>query len=129
MAKYRALFLEEATDHLAEMSQSLLVLEKDAAAQEAIETAFRMAHSIKSMAASLEYGSISALAHRLEDCMEAVRAAGRVTDPEHLALLFRGLEGLERLVGAVRDTGSAPAGDPELLAALAAARPAKKAPR
>jgi two-component system chemotaxis sensor kinase CheA len=129
MAKYRALFLEEATDHLAEMSQSLLTLEKDPAAQEAIETVFRMAHSIKSMAASLDYASISELAHRLEDRMEGVRAAGRVSDPQDMPLLFRGLEGLERLVAAVRETGAAPPGDPELLAALAAARPGKKVPR
>jgi len=118
LAKYRALFLEEATEHLAEMSRALLSLEKDPAASEAIETVFRMAHSIKSMAASLEYGSISDLAHRLEDRMESVRAEGRVSDPEVLGLVFRGLEGLERMVAAVRESGEPPPGDPELLAAL-----------
>jgi two-component system chemotaxis sensor kinase CheA len=127
LAKYRALFLEEATDHLAEMSQGLLALEKDSSAQEAIETVFRMAHSIKSMAASLEYGSISDLAHRLEDRMEGVRAAGRVTNPEDLPLLFRGMEALERMVGAVRETGAAPDGDAELLAELSRTSAPKKA--
>ncbi len=127
LAKYRALFLEEATDHLAEMSQGLLCLEKDPSAQEAIETVFRMAHSIKSMAASLDYGSISELAHRLEDRMEAVRAAGRVAEPQDLMLLFRGMEALERMVGAVRETGAAPGGDPELLAELSRPRAPKKA--
>jgi hypothetical protein len=38
---------------------------------------------------------------------------------EELSLLFRGLEGLERFVGAVRDTGEVPGPDAELLAALA----------
>jgi len=118
LAKYRALFLEETTEHLAEMSRALLDLEKDPAATEAIETVFRMAHSIKSMAASLDYTSVSELSHRLEDRMESVRAEGRVQDPEVLGLLFRGLEGLERMVGAVRETGEPPAGDPALLAAL-----------
>jgi len=118
LAKYRALFLEEATEHLAEMSRALLDLEKDPTATEAIETVFRMAHSIKSMAASLDYTSVSELAHRLEDRMESVRAEGQVQDPEVLGLLFRGLEGLERMVGAVRETGEPPAGDPALLVAL-----------
>jgi two-component system chemotaxis sensor kinase CheA len=118
MAKYRALFLEEATEHLAEMSRALLVLEKDPEAAEAIETLFRMAHSIKSMAASLDYGSIAELSHRLEDRMEAVRSAGRVDGTEDLPLLFRGLETLERMVGTVRDSGETPPGDPELLAVL-----------
>lgn len=127
LAKYRALFLEEATDHLAEMSQGLLALEKDPSAQDAIETVFRMAHSIKSMAASLDYGSIAELAHRLEDRMEAVRAAGRVAEPRDHALLFRGMEALERMVGVVRETGAAPDGDPELLAELSRPRASKKA--
>ncbi len=118
LAKYRRLFLEEATDHLAEMSRALLVLEKDAGAGEAIETVFRMAHSIKSMAASLDYTSIAELSHRLEDRMEVVRTAGRVEEPGDLGLLFRGLEGLERMVAVVRETGEAPPSEPGLLEAL-----------
>ncbi len=120
LAKYRALFLEEATEHLAEMSRALLVLEKIPNAGEAIETVFRMAHSIKSMAASLDYTSISELSHRLEDRMEGVRAAGRVHGADDLALLFRGLEALEQGVETVRSTGEAPAADADLMAALSA---------
>ena len=118
LAKYRALFLEEGTEHLAEMSRSLLELEKDPAAGEAIETVFRMAHSMKSMAASLEYESITRLAHRLEDRMESVRAAGRVCSMNDLPLLFRGLEALEAMLARVAQTGEAPDGDAALLAAL-----------
>jgi hypothetical protein len=55
IAKYRNLFLEEATEHLAEMSRSLLALEKEPELRESIEAVFRAAHSIKSMAASLSY--------------------------------------------------------------------------
>jgi two-component system chemotaxis sensor kinase CheA len=122
MAKYRDVFLEEATDHLAEMSRALLELEKDPARTEAIDLLFRMAHSIKGMAASLDYGSIEQVAHRFEDRMQEVRAASRAED---LGLLFRGLEGLEAMVATVRETGAPPPPDPELARALAA--PPKKA--
>ena len=108
LAKYRALFLEEAAEHLSEISTALLELEKDLAADGAIDVAFRMAHSIKSMAASLGYDSITELAHALEDRMERVRSAGRVSGPEELRPLFHGLEGLEAMVGIVRETGEAP---------------------
>ena len=91
MAKYRRIFLEEATDHLAEISRALLDLEKEMSSGEAIDTIFRMAHSIKSMAASLGYDPVADLSHRMEDRMEGVRAEGRVRGPDELSLLFRSL--------------------------------------
>lgn len=120
MAKYRRIFLEEATDHLAEISRALLDLEKEMASGEAIDTIFRMAHSIKSMAASLGYDPVAELSHRMEDRMEGVRAAGRVRDPEELALLFRALEALEAMVAAVSNEADVPPADEALVEALAA---------
>ncbi len=118
LAKYRALFLEEATEHLAEMSRACLALEKDPASGEAIDLVFRLAHSIKGMAASLDYDAVTRLAHRLEDRMAVWRAQGRVDTPQGMLLLFRGLEELERLVGRVSREGSCPAPDEALIAAL-----------
>jgi two-component system chemotaxis sensor kinase CheA len=118
LAKYRNLFLEEATEHLAEMSRALLTLEKNPDNGEAIDLVFRMAHSIKGMAGSLGYDSITEIAHKLEDRMDGYRAAGRVEVVEGIAILFRGLDGLERMVDVVRDSGEAPPPDLELASAL-----------
>jgi chemotaxis protein histidine kinase CheA len=79
-----------------------------------------MAHSIKGMAASLEYDAITQLAHRLEDRMAVWRAQGRVDAPAGLLLLFRGLEGLESMLAVVRANGESQPADATLLAALAA---------
>lgn len=119
LAKYRALFLEEAQEHTAEIGRALLELEKSADSQEAIDTIFRMAHSIKSMAASLGYDSVSEVAHSLEDRMEDIRREGRLRTAEEGALLFSGLEGLEQMIGVVAATGDAPPPMPALLEALA----------
>jgi two-component system chemotaxis sensor kinase CheA len=119
LAKYRALFLEEATEHLAEMSRACLALEKEPTNGEAIDLVFRLAHSIKGMAASLEYEAVTRLSHRLEDRMAAFRAQGRVDVPDGMLLLFRGLEGLERMLAALRADGECPPADEELLDALA----------
>jgi two-component system chemotaxis sensor kinase CheA len=120
LAKYRTIFIEESTEHFAEISQALLELEKDPASVESIDVVFRMAHSIKGMAASLGYDSITDLAHRLEDRMQLVRGAGALDSGDEISLLFRGLAALEAMVGAVRETGEAPPADPDLVAALAA---------
>lgn len=118
LEKYRNLFLEEGSEHLAEMSRALLALEKDPASEEALEVIFRMAHSIKSMAASLGYDSISEVSHRLEDHMDRVRTQGSVSGSREMMILFRGLEALEQMLGQVRDTGECSETDPDLIALL-----------
>jgi two-component system chemotaxis sensor kinase CheA len=119
MAKYRQIFLEESSDHLEEISRALFDLEKEMANAEAIDTLFRMAHSIKSMAASLGYDSVAELSHRMEDRMEGVRADGRVRSQVELALLFRSLEALEAMVAAVARDEEPLVADDELLSLLA----------
>ena len=121
LAKYRALFLEEATEHLSEMSTALLALEKVPRDQEAIDTVFRMAHSIKGMAASLEMDSVTELSHQIEDLMDRYRSAGEVDAAEGVPLLFMALDGLEVMVAGVRENGEAPALDEALVARLIAA--------
>ena len=104
-ARYLPLFLEEATDHLAELGRALLVLEKDPAAAEALELCFRMAHSIKGMAASMSLDPITDCAHALEDRLGKAQRAGRVDPVVELPLWFSALDRLERLLRSVRDTG------------------------
>lgn len=124
LSKYRTIFVEESTEHLSEISTALLRLEKQPDLADAIDSIFRMAHSIKGMAASMGYDSIAEIAHRLEDRMQVIRGAGRAASGDEMALLFRGLEGLEAMVGAVRNSGEEPPPNPELARALAGAEPA-----
>ena len=120
MAKYHELFLEEAAEHLSEMSRALLTLEKDPRHVESIDSLFRMAHSIKSMAASLDYDAIAELSHRLEDRMEGIRREARVRGGGELGLLFQGLEALEEMVAFVRENSASPPPRADLLDALLA---------
>jgi chemotaxis protein histidine kinase CheA len=76
-----------------------------------------MAHGIKGMAASLEYGSITEVSHRLEDRMSLLRDGGELGSGEEVALLFRGLETLEAMIAIVRETGESP--PPDFPAAVA----------
>ena len=100
LEKYRRLFVDEATDHLVEMSRALTVLAEGRRAgerAEAVDTLFRMTHSIKGMAASLDYDSVSLLAHRLEDWLEPFR--GEPSLPRAgLGLLYEAVRALEEMV-------------------------------
>lgn len=127
LAKYRTIFIEEATEHFAEISRALLELEKDPGRAESIDVVFRMAHSIKGMAASLGYDGITEVAHKLEDRMQRIRDAGTVGPDEELSLLFRGLTALEGMVEVVKQTGEGPPASPDVVAELCSA-PASAAP-
>ena len=129
LAKYRSLFLEEATEHLAEIGQALLTLEKDPRDGPALDVVFRMMHSMKGMGGSLGYDAVSELAHRLEDRLGAWRKGGGIDDGQGVAMLFRGLESLERMVAVVRETGEPPPPDDALLALLGNSESPKKALR
>ena len=120
LEKYRRLFVDEATDHLVEMSRALALLGEDTAAEaraDAIDTLFRMAHSIKGMAASLDYDAVSTLAHRLEDWLEPLRSGSALS--EHgLPLLFESVRALEEMVGIVDESGTSPGPREDLIARL-----------
>ena len=108
-ARYLALFLDETSDHLGEMGRALLDLEKDPASAAALEVCFRMAHSIKGMAAAMHFEPIAERAHALEGRLSAARGAGCVDPLSELPQLLADLDVLEHLVRAVRDTGECPA--------------------
>jgi two-component system chemotaxis sensor kinase CheA len=88
---------------------------------EAVDTLFRMAHSIKGMAASLDYGAAATLAHRLEDWMEPLRA-GREVDSAGLSLVAEAIAALEEMVACVDESGEAPAPREDLITRLSAPR-------
>ena len=118
--KYRRLFVEEASEHVAEMSGALTSLESrdGGSAEGAIDTLFRMAHSIKGMAASLEYESVAVLAHRLEDWLEPLRETGAVPDGA-LEMLYQVVGAFEEMVQAVEESGEAPETRGDLIERLA----------
>ncbi|HTO55739.1 MAG TPA: Hpt domain-containing protein [Myxococcota bacterium] len=118
LEKYRTLFVDEASDHLQEMARALAALSAgDEPATEAIDTLFRMAHSIKGMAASLDYDAASSLAHKLEDWMEPLRT-GAAIDREGLGLVAEAVAGLEEMVACVDETGAPPQPRADLIARL-----------
>ena len=118
LSRYQTLFLEESREHCAEMSAALLELEKDCDSAESIDLLFRAAHSIKGMAASLGHDAVAELAHAMEDRMQSVREAGRVSGEDGTALLFRALLALEEMLEAIRSDRSPDAAS-ELISALA----------
>lgn len=103
VSKYRALFIEESREHLAEMSRLLVELETASTRGPLIDEVFRHAHSIKSMAATMGYEPIATLAHRLEDVVGAHRGSGSAFPATTVDSLLRGVDALSAQVQSIAE--------------------------
>lgn len=75
LSKYRHLYVSETQENLEKMAQLVVRLEAAPDDREAIDTVFRLAHSIKGMSGTMGYTPMFELAHQLEDLMDGVRRA------------------------------------------------------
>lgn len=142
-AKYAALFQAESREHLRDCSRLLLEWEQSPAAREPVDGVFRAIHTIKGMAATMGYGSVTDLAHRAESLLDAIRGGRLAARPEHVDILLRTVDALEAGIGAPATDELTPAeaqllGQLESAAVIAVAgeretapakRPAKRAGR
>ena len=88
-ARYAALFLSESREHLTEVDDALLALERDHATTlingTHLATVFRGVHTIKGMAAAMGYTAVEQLSHALESRCEPLRRGAEPLSAEVLA--------------------------------------------
>ncbi len=127
MGRYLGLFVSEAGDHLDDLSDDLVRLEKTA--REGVDTAaildgmFRHAHSVKGMSASMQFDGIASLAHKSEDLLGALRKSRGPIPADVVDVLLVAVDGLQAMVKAAV-SGPPPPAEPALVERLvrAAAR-------
>ena len=66
-------FAAESEENLAAIEQSLIALERDPRAEEALRAIFRSAHTIKGNAATLGFRAVAEFAHLFEDVLDRLR--------------------------------------------------------
>jgi len=101
MDNFREMFLTEAAEHLQLMVDLLVQLDSDPQDQDGIDALFRGAHSIKGMAASMEYAETARLAHHLEDHLDDCRQLGQISGVE-IDWLLEAVDLLELLLADIR---------------------------
>ncbi|MGH9262859.1 MAG: Hpt domain-containing protein, partial [Acidimicrobiales bacterium] len=98
LSQYAELFLAESREHLGVCNQLLLEWERAPAAREPVQGIFRAVHTVKGMAATMGYGRVADLAHRMENVLDTLRRRTKPVGAELLQLLFRARDGLEQAV-------------------------------
>jgi len=98
MSQYRNLFLSEAREYLKTINETVVALEESPEDRAGIDTLFRGAHSLKGMAASMEYSDVVEVAHRMEDLMIRVRDASLRFESAIADLLLEGSDVIARML-------------------------------
>ena len=67
------MFLEESQEHIQNINRNLLLLEQHPGDSEVINEVFRSAHTLKGIAGSMEYKTMTQLAHGMENILDGAR--------------------------------------------------------
>ncbi|EZH66886.1 chemotaxis protein CheA [Bacillaceae bacterium JMAK1] len=96
--EYLHLFIEESFEHLQNVQQHLLSLEQEEDVMLHIEEIFRSAHTLKGMAATMEYKTITELTHTMENVLDGLRKEELSLQPAMIDVLFQSADALEAMV-------------------------------
>ncbi len=94
-------FVADTRDHLQQLSKDILQLENHPDHTDAINAAFRAAHTIKGSARMMKQIAISDTAHKLEDLMDALRSGKLALDTSISNLIFEGIDALTHMINQI----------------------------
>jgi two-component system chemotaxis sensor kinase CheA len=92
------MFLEESKDNLQTLNEALLQLEQEPDNVDKLNEIFRVAHTIKGMAATMGYNTMAALTHKMEDVLSEFRDGQLKVTKQVVTVLFKCLDTLEQMV-------------------------------
>ena len=101
MSQYRDLFVSESKGHIQVFNELIVRLEDNAPDTAAVDELFRHAHSLKGMAATMQYQAVADLAHRMEDLLSRVRSKEIDFVASLADLLLEGSDTLAAMVSAI----------------------------
>ncbi|WP_049890282.1 chemotaxis protein CheA [Natronorubrum sulfidifaciens] len=105
MTDYLSDFVQESEDRITELNNALLTFEREPTNDEAMESIFRVAHTLKSNCGAMGLEAASDLAHAIEDLLDAVRADEIEVTPELMDAIFEGVDELETMIDEVAADG------------------------
>lgn len=100
-SQYLSMFLEESSDNLQTLNECLLALENEPGDMEKLNEIFRVAHTIKGMAATMGYSKMAELTHKMEDVLSNFREGKVNVTHRVVTVLFKCLDTLEAMVDSI----------------------------
>lgn len=97
-SQYRELFFEETADHLENLNDAIMELESNPTSSELIDSIFRSAHTLKGMAATMGYESMTKLTHKMENIFQLVKDQEIEVTHQVISLILESLDCLDTIV-------------------------------
>ncbi|GAA0077552.1 chemotaxis protein CheA [Clostridium sp. CTA-5] len=97
-SQYMTMFLEESLDNLQTLNESLLDLEQTPDDIDKVNEIFRVAHTIKGMAATMGFTDVAELTHKMEDVLAKFRDGDLRVTQKVVTVLFDCLDTLEKMI-------------------------------
>lgn len=105
-SQYLSMFLEESMDNLQSLNESLLQLEQEPDNIDKLNEIFRVAHTIKGMAATMGFNAMAELTHKMEDVLSKFRNGEIKVTQKVVTVLFECLDTLEVMVNNITEGSS-----------------------
>ena len=102
-SQYMNMFLEESMDNLQTLNEALLELEQNPDNMDKLNEIFRVAHTIKGMAATMGFTDVAELTHKMEDVLSEFRDGKLSVTQEVVTVLFDCLDTLEKMISLIED--------------------------
>src|SRR3712207_2059985 len=102
-SQYLSMFLEESIDNLQTLNESLLELEQEPDNIDKLNEIFRVAHTIKGMAATMGFNEMAELTHKMEDVLSQFRDGNLRVTQQVVTVLFKCLDTLEQMVNNISE--------------------------
>ena len=102
-SQYMSMFLEESMENLQTLNEALLTLEQQPENIDKLNEIFRVAHTIKGMAATMGFSQMAELTHKMEDVLSKFREGKIKVTEKVVTVLFRCLDTLEKMVNNISE--------------------------
>ncbi|MBU3126693.1 chemotaxis protein CheA [Clostridium tagluense] len=102
-SQYMSMFLEESMENLQTLNEALLTLEQQPEDMDKLNEIFRVAHTIKGMAATMGFSQMAELTHKMEDVLSKFREGELKVTEKVVTVLFRCLDTLEKMVNNISE--------------------------
>ncbi|MDK2906429.1 MAG: two-component system, chemotaxis family, sensor kinase CheA [Petrotoga sp.] len=103
---YLNVFLEESKENIQELNDLLLELEKDKSNLEIINNIFRVIHTLKGMAGTMEFDTLAKFSHKLENVLDSLRNKNIDLTDDLMDFLFKASDALEESISDIEQGGN-----------------------